>query len=75
MYDFFKWPRTLDGNEFIQSEPWVRSILIRLRVSTLKDNYIEEVKQCMRKRTTTTITSKNKQKQTKKTHKTPPIYF
>lgn len=24
-------------------------ILIRLRVSTLKDNYIEEVKQCMRK--------------------------
>lgn len=35
-------------------------ILIRLRVSTLKDNYIEEVKQCMRKRTTTTITSKKK---------------
>lgn len=31
-------------------------ILIRLRVSTLKDNYIGEVKQCMRKRTTTTIT-------------------
>lgn len=35
-------------------------ILIRLRVSTLKDNYIGEVKQCMRKRTTTTITSKKK---------------
>lgn len=40
-------------------------ILIRLRVSTLKDNYIGEVKQCMRKRTTTTITSKKKK----------PIYF
>lgn len=38
-------------------------ILIRLRVSTLKDNYIEEVKQCMRKRTTTTITSKKKKNQ------------
>lgn len=40
-------------------------ILIRLRVSTLKDNYIGEVKQCMRKSTTTTITSKKKK----------PIYF
>lgn len=47
-------------------------ILIRLRVSTLKDNYIGEVKQCMRKRTTTTITSKKKTNIFLKNTKNPP---
>lgn len=47
-------------------------ILIRLRVSTLKDNYIEEVKQCMRKRTTTTITSKKKTQYIFKKYKESP---
>lgn len=47
-------------------------ILIRLRVSTLKDNYIEEVKQCMRKRTTTTITSKKKNQYIFKKYKESP---
>lgn len=47
-------------------------ILIRLRVSTLKDNYIGEVKQCMRKRTTTTITSKKKTNIFFKNTKNPP---
>lgn len=47
-------------------------ILIRLRVSTLKDNYIEEVKQCMRKRTTTTITSQKKNQYIFKKYKESP---
>lgn len=47
-------------------------ILIRLRVSTLKDNYIGEVKQCMRKRTTQPSHPKKKTNIFFKNTKNPP---